>query len=442
MNALDRARVWDPLYGRMDLSPLEYSLVTTPEVQRLRYIRMCNINSMLVTGASEISRFEHSLGVLRLTHEWIHANANFVSNSDAISLQAAALLHDIQTGPFGHSFQYILEDNDIKGDFSHDDLVHGKQATYYQDLPVNASFAGKPFLSKELLDRHWHIVASIIRGEGPYGKLISGSIDLDNIDNVIRLAYHVGLASSGDSEIAIGIAKALRPNAETLAISSTAIPLITRWQEIRHRLYEFLLLDWAEFSAKAMLTNAMELAVQHGLVGSDSWILTDDELFFYLEQEAIGESQDVADVIKKLRRGELNYPIGLFRSFSTSAYWELSAIRNKRDLESRLAIYSKTKLKFRTRYIVHYILDQKKTDRAVEVVTAETGTRKIIGNDSHALLIGVFSSAAPPNSNVHSSIAQEAMRLLNEFGIPGLETIPDPLGRRSTVHAIEQLSLL
>lgn len=69
-----RGRCWDPLYGRTELSHFEYALLSTPEVQRLRYIRMCNINSMLVTGASEISRFEHSLGVLRLVQEWIDAH--------------------------------------------------------------------------------------------------------------------------------------------------------------------------------------------------------------------------------------------------------------------------------------------------------------------------------------------------------------------------------
>lgn len=58
-------RVFDPLYGRLQLTPLESRVFAVPELQRLRYIRMCNINSMLITGASEISRFEHALGTLR-----------------------------------------------------------------------------------------------------------------------------------------------------------------------------------------------------------------------------------------------------------------------------------------------------------------------------------------------------------------------------------------
>ena len=32
-----------------------------------------------------------------------------------------------------------------------------------------------------------------ITGKGTLGKLLSGTMDLDNIDNVCRLAYHMGI---------------------------------------------------------------------------------------------------------------------------------------------------------------------------------------------------------------------------------------------------------
>ena len=442
MNRHDRNRFWDPLYGRTELSKFEYAVINAPEVQRLRYIRMCNINSMLVTGASEISRFEHSLGVLRLAQEWIDARHGRISESDSMALRAAALLHDMQTGPFGHSFQYILEDNKVKGDFAHDDLSHGTEATYYQDLTVNAEFAGEKFKSKQFLGSHWLTVTSMIRGQGPYGQLISGSIDLDNVDNVIRLAYHVGIASSDDAEVAIGIARALEPRGGEIYVNSTVIPLIQRWQEIRHRLYEFLLLDWAEFSAKAMLTLAMELAVEHGLVGSDSWIMTDDELLFNLERRGIGEAQDVAYLVKRLRRGDLYYPVGLFRTDKTSAYSDLSQVECKRHIESKLVQYAREVLKVRTRILVHYILDKKKTDRAVEVVTAETGERKILGGNSDALLVGVFSSTELSGDRTQSDIDKEARRLFKQIGLPDLELLHDPLGKRRGRAKTEQLSFL
>lgn len=442
MNECYRGRCWDPLYGRTELSHFEYALLSTPEVQRLRYIRMCNINSMLVTGASEISRFEHSLGVLRLTQEWIDAHQNRICEADAVALRAAALLHDIQTGPFGHSFQYILEDNQVRGDFAHDDLSHGREATYYQDLPANAAFAGKPFGSRELLGTHWSAVASIIQGNGIYGPLISGSMDFDNLDNVIRLAYHVGLASHDDADLAIRIARGLELRHGGLAIPLAILAPVRRWQEIRRRLYEFLLLDWAEFSAKAMLTLAMELAVEHDLVGSDSWIMTDDELLFDLEKRGIGEAQDVADLIRRLRRGDLYHPVALYRTRGTAAYAALNRIERKREFERQLARYAKRDLKFSTRILVHYICDKRKTDRAIEVVIAETGDQQFIGNDSDVLLIGIFSSSQLTSKRTGQALVGEALRLLNQSGLHELEPLEDPFGSPLMQRTVEQLSFL
>ena len=38
-------------------------------------------------------------------------------------------------------------------------------------------------------------IAQYIKGKGEYGPLISGSMDLDNIDNVYRMSYHMGLTT-------------------------------------------------------------------------------------------------------------------------------------------------------------------------------------------------------------------------------------------------------
>lgn len=64
-------RIWDPLYGLLELSPFEQQFVFSPEVQRLRHVRLCNIDSLLIPGAAQVSRFEHALGVLRLANEWL-----------------------------------------------------------------------------------------------------------------------------------------------------------------------------------------------------------------------------------------------------------------------------------------------------------------------------------------------------------------------------------
>ena len=36
--------IWDALYGKIEFSPLVYKCMLSPEVQRLREVRLCNIN--------------------------------------------------------------------------------------------------------------------------------------------------------------------------------------------------------------------------------------------------------------------------------------------------------------------------------------------------------------------------------------------------------------
>ena len=360
------SRIWDPLYGRTQLSEFEAKLLSLPEVQRLRYVRMCNINSLLITGASEISRFEHSLGVLRLAQEW--AIINRLDERTRENLSAAAILHDVQTGPFGHSFQYVLEDTKAHtGDFLHDDLMHGVRHNYYMKLFSSAHFSGKPFAAPQLLGDRWRFVAEMIDGGGPLGPVIAGSMDIDNLDNVVRLAYHVGIADRRNVDEVLRIVRGFRPGSQPgrLSVNRNVVPDIASWQDVRRKLYEFLLLDWAEFSAKGMLTTAVDGALSAGLLGTNSWSQTDDGFLSTLEKQAIGEYQHVASLIRRVRTGDLYSPIFLERSSDTDLYTTLSSPDTKKRIVEHLEKVILRKLNVSRKVIFHVILDLAKTERAV-----------------------------------------------------------------------------
>lgn len=419
---LSARRSWDPLYGRVDLTDFEYGLLKLSEVQRLRYVRMCNINSLLVTGASEISRFEHTIGVLHLTKHWCDING--IPASVARDIVAAAVLHDMQTGPFGHSMQYVLEDNEIDSSFVHEDLSHGWRSTYHQLILAGASFAGKPFSASSYLGSNWESVAQIIRGEGRYGPLIAGTMDLDNIDNVVRLAFHVGITEDDDRSIPLVLARQLTVEDGELVLPTAATATVERWQAIRRRLYELLLLDWAEFSAKAMLTRAIERAAQHQIIGADSWVRTDAEFLEYLEKNAIGDAQDVRDLVRRLRCADLYEPVLLAASPAVEAYAKLNSIQAKQELESILLNRAGIR---GVRVLTHFILDKAKTDRAVSFRSRENGVRKAIGRNSRQLLCGMFVSSSPSEAERRAlSIAYAA--LLRERGVADLRPLDDPMG--------------
>ena len=175
------------------------------------------------------------------------------------------------------------------------------------------SFLGRRFAAHEVVGDLWPQIEEMINGKGAYGPLISGSIDLDNIDNVFRLAYHVGVAGKEDSSYALELARNLDVTPEGPAIASRFLVHIERWQRVRHDLYSLLLLDWADFSAKAMLQYALERALTDGLLDPSAWRSTDNELLDQLWEIGVGEFQDIRDMVRRLRTGDSFHTTGIAR---------------------------------------------------------------------------------------------------------------------------------
>ena len=66
--------IYDALYGKIEFSSLIWKCMMTPEVQRLREVRLCNINSLCITGSSNTNRFEHSVGTAFLAQYNVQHN--------------------------------------------------------------------------------------------------------------------------------------------------------------------------------------------------------------------------------------------------------------------------------------------------------------------------------------------------------------------------------
>lgn len=422
-------RMWDPLYGRIDLTKFEGQLLSLPEVQRLRYVRMCNINSLFITGASEVSRFEHTVGVLYLARLW--ATENQLSTSERSDLTAAAVLHDVFTGPFGHSFQYVLEDlHDNDNAFFHEDVALGATKNYYMRLTTAAQFAGVRFGAMDLLQERWSEVSAIIDGSAPLGPLVAGTMDLDNLDNVVRLAYHAGLATREDVAAVERVSRGINISKHSgcLRVLPTILEDIIQWQNVRQRLYEFLLLDWGEFAAKAMLTRAVERGIEDGILGANSWSYTDSEFLDQLAQSGVGEQQDVRDLVRRLRCGDLYWPMLMGRSANVGSYVELSRLDVKMEISRRVEESVLRPFGMATGVIFHLILDVGKTQRAVKVDLGDGHVREV-GSNSNAVLAGVF--LARPWSEGSRSLrhAREKLRvLLDKAGLGELVGLEDPMG--------------
>lgn len=332
-----------------------------------------------------------------------------------------------------------MEDNPFEQRFEHANLTSAIDSGFLQLIQAGAQFAGRGFKVAKLLRDITTDVFAAIEGKGEFGPIISGTLDLDNLDNVVRLAFHMGLCSEEDRQIPLTLVKFLSVINNGLGAPPEARPLFERWFELRRRLYEFLLLDRGEFAAKAMLTLALELGAHVPLLGPDDWRLTDEQLLVELEERSVGEHQAIGQIVKRLRVGDLFECIDVWQTPETAGYAHLSEAAVKRaiekDIEARLFAAGGPRI----RICLHYILDHRKTCRALAFHNQLTGVEERVGFDSKNLLVGAFITNARAEKlsvsdrQITSLAVAEA---LAEVGLHSLQTAPEPLGELSSEIAL------
>jgi HD superfamily phosphohydrolase len=257
--------IYDSLYGAIYFPKYIWDVITCPELQRLREVRLCNINSFCLTGGANINRYEHALGTCYLAQICLEAwpPLNPISEEEQRQFLLAALFHDIRTAAFGHSVQYV----DEKYGFNHEkppgyDVIGDNKESYqYKWAILDPIYFGVPReIPSRVSEEDLKAIGDIVSGKGRLRYLIKWDIDLDNIDNVFRMAYHIGIVKSG--EVPLNLARSMWVENDEVIFKKSAIPLLEEWHRVRKELYYLLLLNPEEFSAKCMLTEAIELARQ------------------------------------------------------------------------------------------------------------------------------------------------------------------------------------
>ena len=178
--------VRDPLYGLVEYNDLEEKLINTRLFQRLRRIKQLGLATLVYPGASH-TRFEHSIGVMHLAGE-IALKLNLSKSSREI-IRLAGLLHDVGHGPFSHVSEQVMEK-----------YIDQKMLDKY--LASNAhEFMGIYLLDnceeirKILGNRKLEKVVELLQTNKKTieKSIISGPLDADKIDYLIRDSYFAGV---------------------------------------------------------------------------------------------------------------------------------------------------------------------------------------------------------------------------------------------------------
>lgn len=175
----------DPLWDTIRVDPIAMQIVDAPAFQRLRHIRQLGLAYLVYPGATH-TRFDHALGVYHLAHRALSAlrtrgALDAVAETDSALIPFAGLLHDIGHYPFSHALEELQADR-IPG---HHEALVGR---FLSDDDVTTALAQ---VTPDAAER----VEALIRGtsDSPLQGLVSGSLDLDKIEYLMRDATFAGV---------------------------------------------------------------------------------------------------------------------------------------------------------------------------------------------------------------------------------------------------------
>lgn len=333
--------IYDVLYGPIYLPDYAWHVISTPEVQRLRELRLCNINSLCLTGGANVNRFEHTLGTCHLALINLENSHYNLSIREKQLFIIASIFHDVYNSAFGHSLEYV---EGVKPENMFYYAATGKKYESYTYKaasfePIYFGRLEELYSSLKVLkftDNDIKTIGDYINGEGKLGKILSGSIDLDNIDNVCRLAYHIGIFK--DKELPIKLAKSIWIENDKLRIEDENLYLINDWIKVREQLYKLLLLNPEEFSAKYMLTEAFELfQKQENKNIGFAWYDVDYQLLEKLSRT----SSEVSNIVSSLMCGQLYGCFAIYTSNKLDRYKEFLNLETRELIENQISLLIK-----------------------------------------------------------------------------------------------------
>ena len=161
----------DSVYGDISLNKFEEQIMDMPQFQRLRRIKQLGLISLIYPGANH-TRFEHSIGTMNLGSKL--ATELELSNDEIELIRISALLHDIGHGPFSHVSEGVLS-------------VPHEELTKYVITKTSM---------RDLLEEKFNVndIVDIVNGKGYLGPIVSGELDVDRMDYLLRDSHNTGVA--------------------------------------------------------------------------------------------------------------------------------------------------------------------------------------------------------------------------------------------------------
>ncbi|MDG4821912.1 HD domain-containing protein [Asanoa sp. WMMD1127] len=397
------------------------SLLAAPEVQRLREVRLINTSTPNLAALSDVRRYAHTLGVLALGLRLAPRLRQEHTKEDVETFLAAVVLHDVGSPAFAHLFEYILKST---GGWTHESmLVHIIEGDYRPESIYHQVYHGQGLRLKAILETMQidpKSVVDMVMGVGPLGRLVAGSVDLDNIDNVYRMSVSLGFQP--DIGAATSLAQGLFPDETTLGVSQSALKHLHLWRKWRRKAYEILAFDEPTLQSQAMLTECFTAAIDAGLLGEEHWSLTDEDILKYLAGMR-PKVKGVSSIVQRFFVGDF------FSTVFVGWYRQPMGDVDLRAPEPRAELRARLEERLRIPCVPYVFYDRGTFEKrlSLRIIGRDGWVPEEIGQTSVSTLAGVFTSRR--HVKPVRWMQEKAIEVLEEFGLAPDRRSPIPSKR-------------
>ncbi len=264
----------DAVHGDIECTPVELQLLDTPEFQRLRGIKQLG-TAYLVYPCARHTRFEHSLGTAHVARRLLRslASEHGLDADEQQVVVAAALLHDITHIPYGHTFE-----DERKLFARHDTAARTRRF-------LSAGRLGERLAALGLFEP----VCALLTGpaERPFRAQITvAAIGADLLDYLARDALFCGLRQAYDERLfryfGIEEGQLVLRLAQGKRLRQDLLSEVIHLLRIRYTLSERVYFHHTKVVSGAMISKAVEHAVDRGLQVEELFTLRDAGLPFAL----------------------------------------------------------------------------------------------------------------------------------------------------------------
>lgn len=249
----------DPIHGFISRTQTEEAIIDTAVFQRLRRIKQLALASLVYPGAVH-TRFDHSIGVMHLTHRLIDRLLRNYDPEDRQLVCYAALLHDLGHGPFSHVSENVLEK------FYDKKLLGSHPKAKLHEVLTCKAIKSDPQLGRLLSAEQLERIEGLLSGtwgDPLYKAMLSGPLDADKQDYLLRDSYFCGVKYGiYDIERLLGTLEIINGAGDgSLAISVDGIHTLEQFVLAKYYMTTQVYMHKIRLVTDAMITRALELAV-------------------------------------------------------------------------------------------------------------------------------------------------------------------------------------